>query len=185
MVRPHCKKGETNDQRIHASRDDHRAGGLCRDPERHSEGLGLRAQPAPRPRRESRRRSRPTARSGALPRRRVSRRRSATSSISRSSTRTSAPIAWRVTPTSRAWRRSSTEAIAAVREGRPIADAKLEALRQFAAKVTRQRGVVSEADVVCLQGRGLRQSCGARRARARRDQADLELHQPPRARRRT
>jgi hypothetical protein len=35
-----------NDQRIQASRDDHRAGGLCRDPERHSERLGLRAQPA-------------------------------------------------------------------------------------------------------------------------------------------
>ena len=38
-------------------------------------------------------------------------------------------------------------AIAAVREGRPIEDAKLEALRQFAAKITRQRGFVSEADV--------------------------------------
>src|SRR5260370_35053806 len=39
------------------------------------------------------------------------------------------------------------EAITAVREGRPIADPRLEALRQFAAKVTRNRGVVSEADV--------------------------------------
>ena len=39
------------------------------------------------------------------------------------------------------------EAIIAVREGRPIADPRLEALRQFAAKVTRNRGVVSEADV--------------------------------------
>src|ERR1700757_2430801 len=36
-------------------------------------------------------------------------------------------------------------AITAVREGRPIADAELEALRQFAAKVTRPRGVVSPA----------------------------------------
>jgi uncharacterized peroxidase-related enzyme len=39
------------------------------------------------------------------------------------------------------------EVISAVREGRPIADSKLEALREFAAKVTRNRGVVSEADV--------------------------------------
>ena len=45
-------------------------------------------------------------------------------------------------------------AIAAVREGRPIADAKLEALRQFAAKVTRQRGVVSEADVAAFRAAG-------------------------------
>ncbi|MBZ9668513.1 carboxymuconolactone decarboxylase family protein [Mesorhizobium sp. ES1-3] len=46
------------------------------------------------------------------------------------------------------------EAIAAVRESRPIADAKLEALRQFAAKVTRQRGAVSEADVEALKAGG-------------------------------
>src|SRR5260370_24418031 len=38
-------------------------------------------------------------------------------------------------------------AIAAVREGRPIGDAKLEALRPFAPKVTRQPGVVSHAEV--------------------------------------
>ena len=44
--------------------------------------------------------------------------------------------------------------IAAVREGRPIADAKLEALRQFAAKVTRQRGVVSEAEVAAFKAAG-------------------------------
>lgn len=46
------------------------------------------------------------------------------------------------------------EAIAAVREGRPIADPKLEALRQFAAKVTRNRGVVSEADVSAFKTAG-------------------------------
>ena len=46
------------------------------------------------------------------------------------------------------------EAISAVREGRPIADAKLEALRQFAAKVTRQRGVVSQADVAAFKAAG-------------------------------
>src|SRR6202007_1450716 len=46
------------------------------------------------------------------------------------------------------------EAITAVREGRPIADSKLEALRQFAAKVTRQRGVVSEADVAVFKAAG-------------------------------
>ena len=45
-------------------------------------------------------------------------------------------------------------AIAAVREGRPIADPKLEALRQFAAKVTRQRGVVSEGDVAAFKQTG-------------------------------
>lgn len=44
--------------------------------------------------------------------------------------------------------------IAAVREGRPIGDAKLEALRQFAAKVTRNRGVVSEADVSAFKAAG-------------------------------
>jgi uncharacterized peroxidase-related enzyme len=46
------------------------------------------------------------------------------------------------------------EAISAVREGRPIADARLEALRQFAAKVTRNRGVVSEADVAAFKTAG-------------------------------
>jgi uncharacterized peroxidase-related enzyme len=46
------------------------------------------------------------------------------------------------------------EVIAAVRENRPIADAKLEALRQFAAKVTRQRGAVSEADVAAFKAAG-------------------------------
>jgi uncharacterized peroxidase-related enzyme len=45
-------------------------------------------------------------------------------------------------------------AIAAVREGRPIADPKFEALRQFAAKVTRNRGVVSEADVAAFKAAG-------------------------------
>jgi uncharacterized peroxidase-related enzyme len=46
------------------------------------------------------------------------------------------------------------EAIAAVREGRLIADPKLEALRQFVAKVTRNRGVVSEADVSAFKTAG-------------------------------
>jgi uncharacterized peroxidase-related enzyme len=45
-------------------------------------------------------------------------------------------------------------AIAALREGRPIAGAKLEALRQFAAKVTRSRGVVSESDVASFKAAG-------------------------------
>lgn len=44
--------------------------------------------------------------------------------------------------------------IAAVREGRPIADAKLQALRAFSAKVTRNRGVVSEADVASFRAAG-------------------------------
>jgi len=46
------------------------------------------------------------------------------------------------------------DAIAAVREGRPIADPKLEALRQFAAKITRQRGFVSEPDVAAFKAAG-------------------------------
>jgi uncharacterized peroxidase-related enzyme len=46
------------------------------------------------------------------------------------------------------------ETISAVREGRPIADPKLEALRQFAAKVTRNRGVVSEAEVSTFKAAG-------------------------------
>jgi len=46
------------------------------------------------------------------------------------------------------------DAIAAAREGRAIADPKLEALRQFAAKVTRQRGFVSEADVAAFKAAG-------------------------------
>src|ERR1700740_70069 len=44
--------------------------------------------------------------------------------------------------------------IAALREGRPIADLKLEALRRFAAKVTRSRGVLSEADVAAFKAAG-------------------------------
>jgi uncharacterized peroxidase-related enzyme len=46
------------------------------------------------------------------------------------------------------------DVIAAVREGRPIADPKLEALRQFAAKITRQRGFLSEADVAAFKAAG-------------------------------
>ena len=46
------------------------------------------------------------------------------------------------------------DTIAAVREGRPIADPKLEALRRFAAKVTRDRGAVSEADVSAFKSAG-------------------------------
>jgi alkylhydroperoxidase family enzyme len=48
----------------------------------------------------------------------------------------------------------SEDAIAAVREGRPIADAKLEALRRFAALVTRNRGLVSQADVESFKAAG-------------------------------
>jgi uncharacterized peroxidase-related enzyme len=44
--------------------------------------------------------------------------------------------------------------IAAVRDNRPIADAKLEALRRFAATVTRQRGAVSEAVVGAFKAAG-------------------------------
>jgi AhpD family alkylhydroperoxidase len=46
------------------------------------------------------------------------------------------------------------DAIKAVREGRPIADSKLEALRQFAARITRQRGFVSEGDVAAFKAAG-------------------------------
>jgi uncharacterized peroxidase-related enzyme len=47
-----------------------------------------------------------------------------------------------------------SDAIAAVREGRPIKDPKLETLRQFAAKITRQRGFVTEADVSAFKAAG-------------------------------
>jgi uncharacterized peroxidase-related enzyme len=46
------------------------------------------------------------------------------------------------------------EVIAAIRENRTIADAKLEALRQFAGKVTRERGAVSETDVTTFKAAG-------------------------------
>jgi uncharacterized peroxidase-related enzyme len=48
----------------------------------------------------------------------------------------------------------SDDAIAAVREGRPIADAKLEALRRFAALIIRNRGAVSEAEVEAFKAAG-------------------------------
>ena len=44
--------------------------------------------------------------------------------------------------------------IKAVRDNTEIGDAKLEALRNFAAKITRQRGVVSEADVAAFKAAG-------------------------------
>src|SRR5271168_116980 len=50
--------------------------------------------------------------------------------------------------------RVEPEAISAVRDGRPIADPRLEALRQFAAKLTRNRGVLSEADVSAFKAAG-------------------------------
>jgi uncharacterized peroxidase-related enzyme len=44
--------------------------------------------------------------------------------------------------------------IGALRDNRPIVDPKFEALRQFAAKVTRQRGFVSAADVATFKAAG-------------------------------
>jgi uncharacterized peroxidase-related enzyme len=44
--------------------------------------------------------------------------------------------------------------IEAVREGHPITNAKLEALRAFAASVTRQRGAVSEAEILAFKAAG-------------------------------
>lgn len=44
--------------------------------------------------------------------------------------------------------------IYAIREGRSLDDPKLEALRSFAAKVTRNRGMVSEADVAAFKAAG-------------------------------
>lgn len=46
------------------------------------------------------------------------------------------------------------QVISAIRENRPIADARLEALRRFAAKITRNRGVVGEADVAAFKAAG-------------------------------
>lgn len=44
--------------------------------------------------------------------------------------------------------------IAAIREGQPLADARLEALRHFAALITRNRGVVSDAEVAAFKAAG-------------------------------
>lgn len=44
--------------------------------------------------------------------------------------------------------------IAAIRDGRSIGDPKLEALRRFAGLVTRNRGVVSDADVAAFKAAG-------------------------------
>jgi len=44
--------------------------------------------------------------------------------------------------------------IEAIREGKPLADPKLEVLRKFAALVTRNRGVLSEADVDAFKAAG-------------------------------
>ncbi|MCW6512512.1 carboxymuconolactone decarboxylase family protein [Lichenifustis flavocetrariae] len=44
--------------------------------------------------------------------------------------------------------------IYAIREGRALKDTKLEALRSFAAKVTRSRGLVSDADVAAFKAAG-------------------------------
>ena len=46
------------------------------------------------------------------------------------------------------------DAIAAIREGRPIADPRLEALRRFTAAVVRQRGMVAEAEVEAFLAAG-------------------------------
>jgi alkylhydroperoxidase family enzyme len=46
------------------------------------------------------------------------------------------------------------DTITALRNNQPVADHKIEALRQFAAKVTRQRGFVSEADVAAFKAAG-------------------------------
>ncbi|MCB8878876.1 carboxymuconolactone decarboxylase family protein [Acidisoma cellulosilytica] len=44
--------------------------------------------------------------------------------------------------------------ITAIRDDQPIADARLQALRSFAAKLTRQRGVMNEADVSAFKAAG-------------------------------
>jgi uncharacterized peroxidase-related enzyme len=44
--------------------------------------------------------------------------------------------------------------IRAIRDGRPLSDPKLEALRCFAATVTRNRGVVSDADIAKFKAAG-------------------------------
>lgn len=48
----------------------------------------------------------------------------------------------------------SDDTIAALREGRPIPDARLEALRRFAALVTRNRGAVRQEDVEAFKAAG-------------------------------
>lgn len=56
----------------------------------------------------------------------------------------------------------SDDVIAAVRGGRPVGDAKLEALRRFAALVTRNRGAVSQADVEAFRENNPPGSAGER-----------------------
>ncbi len=46
------------------------------------------------------------------------------------------------------------DTIAAIRDNRPLADARLQALRTFAAKVTRTRGVASPADFAAFKAAG-------------------------------
>ena len=48
----------------------------------------------------------------------------------------------------------SADAIEAVRAGRPIADARLEALRLFAGSITRNRGMVSDAEITAFKAAG-------------------------------
>jgi AhpD family alkylhydroperoxidase len=73
------------------------------------------------------------------------------------------------------------EAIAAARDGRPIADPKLEALRQFAAKVTHNRGVVSEADVSAFKAAGYDNRSVLDVLVLAATKLISKLHQPPRA----
>lgn len=50
--------------------------------------------------------------------------------------------------------RVPAEEIAAIRDGRPMTDPKLEALRRFAGALTRNRGVVAEAEVAAFRAAG-------------------------------
>jgi uncharacterized peroxidase-related enzyme len=46
------------------------------------------------------------------------------------------------------------DVIASLRANRPIADARLEALRQFTLKIVRQRGFIADADVAAFRAAG-------------------------------
>jgi len=151
---PHHSKETGNDQRFHASRHDHRTDGIDRDSAHRSEILGARSEPAPRAGRGSRRARGLRPPCGESPRRRGSRRRNATSSTPRLSTRTNARTAWPVTPTCRAWPRSSRRRSPPCAKGARSPIPSSRRCANFAAKVTRNRSVVSEADVSAFKAAG-------------------------------
>lgn len=76
----------------------------------------------------------------------------------------------------------NADVIAALREARPLADARLEALRLFVRALVLKQGAVPEADQKAFFCRGFHDSAGARGHPWRRNQGHDQLHQRPRRR---